>query len=296
MKKTLVTLSAIACISAAGTAIAGLEAGTGVNGSLHDMNYVASKIGGAAKTDEMGRVCVFCHTPHHATVVQNGENLPLWNHDLVADSTYIAYTWATPDNTTLTDGTDFTIMDAVKGPSRLCMSCHDGSIAVDEHGYAIKQAGGLNIQAINSGVDDYAGRANLHQDLSDTHPIGFDYNKVKISRDATASRGDAALTADKEIIGSNNPYATAIAYSTTPGLYNDVTRAGGKKIKDNLYGGNIMTCATCHEVHNKENATQDPWKSVTKTLTNGLGVLTAPNYFLYAKETNSLICLSCHVK
>jgi hypothetical protein len=65
-----------------------------------------------------------------------------------------------------------------------------------------------------------------------------------------------------------------------------VTRAGSRTIKSTLYNGSIMTCATCHEVHNKENAAQD-------AATDGSAT---PNYFLYAKESNSLICLSCHVK
>ena len=68
-----------------------------------------------------------------------------------------------------------------------------------------------------------------------------------------------------------------------------------------------MTCATCHEVHNKENATQDDYKSGPKATGLVAGTLgpngeavqvtqDAPNYFLYAKQTESLICLSCHIK
>jgi len=52
-----------------------------------------------------------------------------------------------------------------------------------------------------------------------------------------------------------------------------------------------MTCATCHEVHNKDNAKQANFNGV-----NGSDASAAPNFFLYAPEKDSLICLSCHVK
>src|SRR6185369_13049061 len=80
MKKVLATIAAVGCLSVAGVAFAGIEAGTGVNGSLHDMTLVVGQ-----SADAMGRVCVFCHTPHHAKVQVNSDQLPLWNHTMTAD-------------------------------------------------------------------------------------------------------------------------------------------------------------------------------------------------------------------
>jgi hypothetical protein len=291
MKKVLATIAVIGCMSAAGTALAGVAAGTGVNGSLHDMTKV---VPGTA--DDMGRVCVYCHTPHHAVVKDGSANLPLWNHTITPDNQFTPYTWATPNNSN--DGA-FDIIDPLAGPSRLCMSCHDGSIAVDEHGSAFAQAGGTTIATVNN--LDYQGRANLTKDLSNTHPIGFDYNDIAAFRNSKSINGTGSKVGGEfadgtEIVVSTLGYATGITLNNTvQGQYNQVDRAaGGKRIADNLYGGNIMTCATCHEVHNKENATQVAWKSGPKTV---LGTSqAAPNYFLYAKEDQSLICLSCHVK
>ena len=59
-----------------------------------------------------------------------------------------------------------------------------------------------------------------------------------------------------------------------------------KKISDVMHAG-YMTCASCHEVHNTKNSENDP--SVN---TPGF----TPNYFVYAREQNSALCLSCHVK
>ena len=305
MKKVLATMAAIGCLAAAGTAVAGIPAGTGVNGSLHDMTLV---VPGTA--DSMGRVCVYCHTPHHAVVTDGSANLPLWNHALTPDDQFTAYTWATPNNSN--DGA-FDIVDPLAGPSRLCMSCHDGSIAVDEHGSAFASAGSLRDPILSKGLignlgetADGKGRANLTKDLSNTHPIGFDYNEIAAFRNSKSSNGSATAGGATEIVPATFGYAydyPDAEGSTTQGVYNTVLRNNGgsnKTIADNLYGGNIMTCATCHEVHNKENAKQDDYTDGVPRK-NGLsgslaGFQDAPNYFLYARQTQSLICLSCHVK
>ncbi|MBU5614602.1 cytochrome C [Geomonas azotofigens] len=276
MKKVIASVVAVGCLAAAGSALAGMPAATGVNGSLHDMTKVAP-----ATADKMGRVCVYCHAPHHA--MKDGlDNYPLWNHNLVDPTTYTGYTWATPANA---DAAGTVIVNPLIGPSRLCMSCHDGAIAIDQHGDAANN--GTMWQA---GSTTVAARAKLTNDLSNTHPIGFDYNAIATARNAAAGNGSATANGASEIVPSTFGFATGITESTVAGTYNTVTRGTVgdgtvfKPIKDTLYQGTYMTCATCHEVHNKENATQDTINGLT------------PNYFLYAKENKSLICLSCHVK
>ena len=301
MKKVLATMAAIGCLAAAGTALAGIPAGTGVNGSLHDMTLVVKD-----SADTMGRVCVYCHTPHHAVVTDGSANLPLWNHALTPDDQFTAYTWATPNNSN--DGA-FDIVDPLAGPSRLCMSCHDGSIAVDEHGSAFaspgtgREEGSKGLIGNLGTTADGIGRANLTKDLSNTHPIGFDYNEIAAYRNSKSSHGSLSAGGATEIVPATYGYANAYQVSNAAdGTYNIISRndpGSNKTIGDNLYGGNIMTCATCHEVHNKENATQKNYTDGPKP--NGLpgaaaGTQAAPNYFLYAKQEQSLICLSCHIK
>jgi len=280
MKKILASVVALGCLSVAGAAFAGMPAATGVNGSLHDMNKFVG-----AQADSMGRVCVFCHTPHHAeTNLGKTDTAPLWNRD-ATQLVYQPYQWVTPANTgTDADPIAFAILDPLAGPSRLCMSCHDGVVAVDEHGPAMAQTGTHTVTA----------RANLGADLTQTHPIGFSYVDIRNRRNAIAGNASAG---DTEIVDPEKGFASAITVTAdtaaNQGTYNAVTRNTGanKRIKDVLFGGSIMTCASCHEVHNKENATQEAFTGV-----NGSDTTKAPNYFLYAKEANSLICLSCHVK
>jgi cytochrome c553 len=298
MKKVtgIVVLAAVA--ATASIAFAGMPARTGVVGSFHDMNAYApgtliNPVTGDANqnlaatgalgvvkgsAEKYNRVCVYCHTPHNSTVTNGAgaglSQLPLWNHAMPVSAT--AYTWATPDNT------GFTITDPLVGPSRLCMSCHDGQIAVDQHGPTFDNNPGVTKLKGNRAIGGPSGG-----DVSNTHPIGFSYVAAFEGRNARKDALGNVLNTLSEIVDPVNGFATAISVSQTAGTYNTITRGGPKAIKSVLYNGVTMTCASCHEVHNKENVTQE-------VSTDASAV--APNYFLYAKEANSLICLSCHIK
>ena len=282
IKKT-VALAAFAAVAAASTlSFAGGPARTGVNGSLHDMNlYNAPGNAHGGLQDQYNRVCVFCHTPHNATVDDGGMNpLPLWGNDITTKS-QDPYQWATPANADALG----TPADQLIGPSRLCMTCHDGTLALDAH---------TSNGTLNNGNFKLTGSRAIGSDdslLIKTHPIGFDYvvAKTKRNNQTTTVGGVTSTYAIQEIVDEGEGFATKITASPTQGTYNSVERKGTRSIASVLYsgpnGGKIMTCATCHEVHNKENVTQDvAIKGAT------------PNYFLYAKESESLICLSCHVK
>ncbi len=264
--KRLVGVLALALLVAT-PAFAGLNPRTGVNGSMHDMN-----IYGGGTDDVYGRVCVFCHTPHNAQPMVDGSAAPLWNHEQTA-ATFLPYEWATPENQTLV------IADPMVGPSRLCLSCHDGVVAVDQHGPAVPFAGSAG-GVLAGGRGDIGNSGDLFG-LSDDHPIGFSYVDAITTRNVV----DGAGVLKDEVVPVTEFFATAIDTAQPAGTYNVVTRAGSRKIQDVLYGGEIMTCASCHEVHNKENVIQ-------AIGTNGI----TPNYFLYGAEDQSLICLSCHIK
>lgn len=238
----LVGLMAGAAYSAGGPA-------TGVVGSMHDMNVFAG-----SQKDALGRACVFCHTPHNANQVMQA---PLWNRSDTAPASMAPYAWISPANLA---GTYANILDPLIGPSRLCMSCHDGITNVDSHNTVATQAGAVKITSTTRSITDLSAA---------THPIGFSYE------DAAALRGPT------EIVPSTTGFITSDVTAT----FDTNTRTGvtytNKKISDVLYGKNL-TCASCHDVHNTVNAKPDAGHTY--------------NYFLYAKEEGSAICLSCHVK
>jgi hypothetical protein len=270
MKKIVAVAAFAALTVGAATAFAGALPQQGVNGSSHDIIY---KSGAGYYKDDFGRVCIYCHTPHNAQPVNPLEPLPLWNR-YDPKAVFTPYAWAAPANVAAGLASD-----PLVGPSRLCLSCHDGVTAVDSHGPDKGTAQGLKAST-GTVIQQSTGRA--WADLSGTHPIGFSY------ADAVTARTTAELI---------DPSTGAEYLSGLPaaGTWDTVTRAGaaysGKKISDTLYNG-ILTCASCHDVHNTRNA-HNTYTDATYSLNNGV---TEPNYFVWAPEQGSMLCLSCHVK
>ncbi|MFG0251926.1 MAG: cytochrome c3 family protein [Phycisphaerales bacterium JB038] len=131
MNKALLAVTAVLGSYAAATTMADIV------GTAHDF----SPFGWS-----QGRICLPCHIPHHADT--SVDDAPLWNHELTT-ATYTIY-----------DGTTgVPTEDALDGRSILCMSCHDGTVALDSFGG-------------NTGVQ-YIGSAGLiGTDLTDDHPVG----------------------------------------------------------------------------------------------------------------------------
>jgi hypothetical protein len=250
-----------------GMAYAGALAGTGINGSMHDMNNTVT----GHTDDKMLRSCVFCHTPHNASATTTGGSAPLWNR---ADTTltFAQYAWIAPANFA---GANMTISDGTAGPTKLCLSCHDGSIAADSH----RGTGAGNNSAATGSLTLTSANHAYVRDLTVTHPIGFKY------ADAYAARPGELVAASTGFI-DGSAANTALLTTGAQAGFDTKTRAGltttGAKISDTLYSG-VMTCATCHDVHNS---------------TNAKPALNSPtyNYFIRAQEEGSAICLSCHIK
>ena len=134
MKPTRKSILSLAMITAFGIHITTLNAD--IVGSKHDF----SSLGWADN-----QICKPCHTPHTDRGLANP---PLWNRDLSA-ATYILY-----DASRLRETVE------QPGPkSLICLSCHDGTIALDSFG-------------INSGSTYISGGAKIGTNLDDDHPIG----------------------------------------------------------------------------------------------------------------------------
>lgn len=93
-----------------------------------------------------GEICKPCHTPHHAVTDLPA---PLWNHELTV-ATYETHS-----------GSGVPVEDALDPTSILCMSCHDGTVALDSFGG-------------NTGVQYIGGDELIGTDLTDDHPVGAD--------------------------------------------------------------------------------------------------------------------------
>ena len=144
-------------------------------GSRHDLDALLNESMMNGAYNDYNRVCVYCHTPHGA----NGDGGPLWNRPTPNDSLYTVYNSSTMDTS---PGTPSTI-------SLLCLSCHDGTIAMDNvinipnSNISIagmhQQMNGAGCAACHGDPPLFTAPdlsdAFLTTDLSDDHPISMPY-------------------------------------------------------------------------------------------------------------------------
>lgn len=176
-------------------------AGT-ITGSAHDFSRAGINFTG-------GQICVACHTPHGRNITVT--DAPLWNHALTTAS-YTLYSSGTLNAGPLAQPS---------GVSKLCLSCHDGTVALDSFGGSTSTTAGVMTGTKAVG-------AAAQGSLANDHPIGFAYNT-------------ALATADGA-------------------LYDPATRsvtvgAGGSRSKTDTVAALMLfnsrlECASCHDVHN----------------------------------------------
>ena len=111
-------------------------------------------------------VCVFCHTPHNANPA-----VPLWNHQ----QTNAAHTMYSSDY--LTDK-GYAMPASVNQRSKLCLSCHDGTVALGavynvrgQPATIAMQKSGAPITTMPLDVAGYLGT-----NLTNDHPVSIGYD------------------------------------------------------------------------------------------------------------------------
>lgn len=117
---------------------------------------------GSIKATEESEICIFCHTPHHSS-----PRKPLWNRQ-DPGVTYTLYNSSTIDASP----------GQPDGASILCLSCHDGTIAI---GSVLSRETPIEMTPGPSTMP--VGPTNLSTDLSDDHPVSFIYNTALSSLD-----------------------------------------------------------------------------------------------------------------
>lgn len=147
---------ACCCVLLAGPARA-LARGRKLDASKHNLTVRGDVAGGDSQQRDM---CKFCHTPH-----VNSPLVPLW--DLSNTGKY----YQTYESSTLVAR-----VGQPTGSSRLCLSCHDGTIALTQtHNSRNVPTGGTIFISERD-------RTNLGTDLSDDHPISFTYDSSLAAR------------------------------------------------------------------------------------------------------------------
>ena len=219
---------------------------------------------GTVKAVSESEVCVFCHTPHHA---EQGAPPPLWNRKL-SGATYTPYTSSSMDAIAL---------GQPGGSSKLCLSCHDGTIAIgavnvlngaftDQNPLTADiQVQGTSLDGtMPTGSGELTGfTRRLGTDLTNDHPISFTYN-------------DALALADGEL---RRPDVEAHIENRIPGVRPDVP------LEDNQ-----LQCTACHDPH-----IRDTVDANIKFLRLLRFQEVEPITGTFNKATDT-ICLACHEK
>ncbi len=176
-----------------GTAVIAL-AGTSALGQIALSEHNFSSYGWSG-----GEICKPCHTPHFATAP-----FPLWNHALT-DATY-----------TMHNGPGTAAVN-IDSRSRMCLGCHDGTVALDSFGG-------------RTGTNFIGPTGNLGTDLSDDHPMGSE-----AIYPTTANAG-------------YNPQSTS--HTVGPTGFTLRLRSWVDTTGATQY---VVGCSTCHTVHNDGN-------------------------------------------
>lgn len=232
-----------------------LTARAGIVGSPHDFS------GRSWNTDpsDPASVCSACHTPHHA----DSSVIPLWSHATTVSS-FTMYN--TVNVTALGDNaTDLqaSIDAQPAGTSKACLSCHDGTVAINTYGGIgnYQTVGGTAVYVTNS--------ANLGTDLTHSHPISLTYDPSIVG---------PGVNQDQWLYNPNTtPVLTPDSGPFVPG--NDMTINGFL-----LNGQNRLECTSCHDVHNQEGT---PYGPNNMKLVKIVGTQAGKG---------SLLCRSCHNK
>jgi predicted CXXCH cytochrome family protein len=235
---------------------------------------------GTIRASSETEVCIFCHTPHNSN-----PSGPLWNRE-DPGATYLLYNSSTLQ----------AVPGQPDGSSILCLSCHDGTIAL---GNVISRTTDISF---SGGVTKMpVGKSNLTSDLSDDHPISFVYNSALTASDGQLK--DPAAIAYPVTLENGKVQCTS-CHDPHTNIYNDFLVASNRfsdlcfKCHDRNYWGQSS--------HNTSTKTWtgtgvNPWQHTTYTNVTENGCENCHNphnaggksrLMNYLAEENN--CFNCH--
>lgn len=212
-------------------------------GSPHDLSQ--------ASWNTRKGVCSPCHSAHHTDPAQL---IPLWSH-ATSTATFTPYTSPTMQATA----------GQPTGTSLACLSCHDGTVAINQ--LASGQQG-PTLEYIDPS-------AQIGPNLHTTHPISFTYDAALATSDGALNNPDTYKVGDPVPSAGNTPPVPATWSGTS---------LTGKTLNEALLGNNHrMECSSCHDVH----------KDIGSAPSSGIMIK------ISGQDTSgrgSTICRNCHLK
>lgn len=286
--QTLLRTAGVGAIATMG--VVSVDALAGISETKHNLSTSQTDSTFNRVTTGTAEICVFCHTPHGSDTTAP---VPLWNKELPAGNTFTTYKQL--GTSTLTAGTVET-----GSVSLACLSCHDGSQAMDNMvnmpGAGLGSgtgAAGANYTWATGLRTDTDGKlsagiiTNIGKDLRNDHPIGIEYCG------GFTSLGDRTTCRNADFTTASNNVSNAVSVASSTLWWVDTTATVGGDNVANTRGKKDMIlytrdfgsssfrpsveCASCHDPHEQ---------------TKAAGQVA----FLRVSQAGSGVCLSCHVK
>jgi len=274
-------------------------------------------------------VCVYCHTPHGSN--QAEPNLPLWNHTIPDKTTFTLY----DDPSTNRALNQLTQTMTVPGPSSLtCLSCHDGTIAIDSilnmpgSGRSPGPGSLVNNEVApqNNAFLDAWPHTGGHYPLgpegatgavpdtciwchSGASPVVPDFRVYVIGKDlsndhpigvvypaALGAAPDFKQPSDTTADGRIKYFEDAVGGSGAPSTnINNHLNTNEIRLYDSGQGFEVE-CASCHDPHGVPVDGSSPWSGSWSVPGLSRTGVQFTNSFLRISNSDSDLCLTCHDK
>lgn len=255
------------------TAMPGISSGAKISDIRNTRHNLSSSGLGSVKAVSETEICVFCHTPHHS---ENIPGAPLWNRKL-SGATYTPY---------ISSSLDTIGVDQPDGSSKLCLSCHDGTLAI----------GAVNV---------------LNGAFTDQDPTTEDIALLGVDIDKTMAPGRGSLTGFTRDIGTmlTNDHPISFTYDTNlsiadgelqdPALSTVIaTRDSSNNplipLELDSLGNAKLQCISCHDPHIRDDTLTPPDSGKFLRL-NRLQANAPPDGVAF-NPANDIVCLGCHDK
>ena len=242
--------------------------GGSIAGSRHDLSALNIRGYGSETGPMTGgsfndyrEACVYCHVPHNSSTAA-----PLWNRQLPEEVGYQMYSSPSFDSKP---------PKAPDGISLACLSCHDGSIAVD----AV-----LSTPQFHDWFD-----AGVHYRMSPEGGVGSDscgkcHNRGQGAYAGLSGAHDAVIRYLSKDLKDDHPISVAYpAFEVDPGFNQPLIMKedGGRTFPNGVqtFEDDKVQCASCHDPHDPDEQNiegRDP--------------------FLRTSNRFSVLCLTCHTK
>jgi hypothetical protein len=232
----------------------------GYAASISNTKHNLSSAGLQAIKGDVAEICVYCHTPHGGKMAIADDTGPLWNRNATAGpfTPYASYTL------------DSSTTGAPTSVSKACLSCHDGTVGVNQminrpgSGSGSNPADNANQKV--GGPNATNNMALLGTDLRDDHPVSMIYASAK-SYGTGGTLGEDSYGAGFKAAELSGTKPVVLSGSVTLPLYG--TALANAKVE----------CGSCHDPHE------------ARSFASGSSVA-----FLRTMNTGSALCLTCHLK